>query len=169
MGAAVIALAAIVLLVIEMARPVARGPIPTSSRVMRSIPFVVASALSLWVAGRAPLGRKPFQIDMSLSAEDLALSMTKVPHFRTIAILFLLAAVAVGSRRLLLAFGLTMLIGAGWEIAEATVIGHHGRLADLAPDLIAALAAFVLTMGLRRLVGFVAARRRIDPADVLPG
>ena len=168
MAAIVIAVAAVLLLMVEMSRPLARGPVPTWQQVIRSLPFVAVSVLSLWVAGRAPQGRKPFQIDLSLSAEDLALSMTKVPHLRSMAILFLLAAVAVGSRRLLLALCLTMLVGVGWELAEATVVGHHARLADLAPDLVAALSALVMTLGLRWMVTSLTKRGSDDRYAVAP-
>ena len=149
MAAAIIAFAAALFLVVEMCRPPVREPASALWRTLRAVPFVAASALSLWVAGQAPRGRRPFEIDLSLSSADLALSMTKVPHLKNMAILFLLAAVALGTRRLLLALGLTMLVGVGWELAEATVIGHHGRLADLAPDLTGASSMLIVTAGVR--------------------
>jgi hypothetical protein len=163
MAAIVIGVAAVLLLIVEMSQPPARGPIPTPQRIIHSIPFVAVSALSLWVAGRAPQGRKPFQVDLSLSADDLALSMTKVPHLRSMAIIFLLAALAVGSRRLASAFALTMLVGLGWELAEATVVGHHARLADLAPDLVAAVSALAMILGLRWVVTSRVKRRSAHP------
>ena len=78
--------------------------------------------------------------------------MTKVPHLQSIAILFLLAVIALGVRRLGAAFAITMSIGVAWEIAEATVVGHHARLSDLAPDLVAALLAIGFVAGLRRVL-----------------
>lgn len=61
----------------------------TTTRALRMLPFVVLSMLSLWVAGRAPRGRKPFEFDMSISASALAEAVTKVSHLRSVAILFL--------------------------------------------------------------------------------
>jgi VanZ family protein len=154
------------LLIAEMFRSGRGRAISATTRIARALPFAVASALSLWVVGQAPDGRKPFQVDLSLAAEDLARSMTKVPHFRSIAILFLMAALAVGSRRLLLALGLTMLVGLGWEAAETTVIGRHARLADLAPNLAAGAASLVTVLVVRwGVVSLLAWRRRGSPGD----
>ena len=131
-----------------------------AKRALRVAPFLAVSALSLWVAGRAPEGRKPFQFDVSLSGEDLARSMTKVPHLRSIAILFVLATLAVGSDRLLLALGLTMLVGFGWEIAETTVVGHNARLADLAPNLVAGIGSFAIVAAIRWLTLWISGNHR---------
>lgn len=122
--------------------------------------------VSLWAAGKAPGGRHPFQIDFSLSADDLAVSMTKLPHWRSIAVLFLLAVIAIGVRRLPWAFVVTMLVGVGWEIAEATVVGHHARLADLAPNLASGVACLVLIAGIRWLLRGQATGR--DSSAVTP-
>ena len=121
-------------------------------RILPVVPFACLAVLSLWVAGRSPLGRKPFQIDWSISASELAQVVTKVPHLIATAVFFLLATLAVGSNRLLLAFGLTMLVGVGWELAETTVVGHHARLIDLVPDLIGTLAALVIVVLARWIV-----------------
>jgi len=120
-------------------------------RILRIVPFACLAVLSLWVAGRSPLGRKPFQFDWTISVSEVARAVTKVPHLRATAVLFLLATLAVGSNRLLLAFGLTMLVGVGWELAEATVVGHNARLSDLVPDLIGTITALVFVV-LARLV-----------------
>ena len=61
-----------------------------------------------------------------------------------------------------------MLVGVGWELAETTVVGHHARLADLAPDLVAALSALVMTLGLRWMVTSLAKRRSDDRPAVAP-
>lgn len=113
---------------------------------LRWPPFAVFAALTLWVAAGLPHGRKPFAVDLSLSASTLAESLSKVPHYRTTAVLFLCAAIAVGWRRPLAALLLTMLVGAGWELAESTAIGHTARLADLAPDLLAALGCLAVLL-----------------------
>ena len=83
--------------------------------------------------------------------------MTKVPHLVGIAVLYLLAVLAFGTRRLSWAFLATMLLGVAWEICEATVVGHYARLSDLAPDVTGALVALALVAGIRR---FVDARTR---------
>lgn len=162
----IVAVAVLGLLVADMSRSGRGRAISATARIARALPFVVASALSLWVVSQAPNGRKPFQVDLSLSAEDLARSMTKVAHFRSIAILFFTAVLAVGSRRLLLALALTMLVGLGWEAAETTVIGRNARLADLAPNLAAGVAALVTVLVIRwTVVSLLAWRRRGSPDD----
>ena len=121
-------------------------------RILRILPFVCLAVLSLWVAGRSPLGRKPFEFDWSTSGTELAQVITKANHLISTAVFFLLATLAVGTNRLLLAFGLTMLVGVGWELAETTVVGHHARLIDLAPDLIGTLTGLILVVVARRVV-----------------
>jgi VanZ family protein len=148
--------AVLALLLIDLARAGRSVRRPTWEIVLRAAPFFIAGTLSIFVAGQAPKGRHPFRADLSLSPEDLARSMTKVPHFRSMAILFLLAVVAFGVHRLLLAFVATMLVGVGWELAEATVVGHYARLADLAPNLVAGLGTLLLAAMAR----FIFERRR---------
>ena len=131
-------------------------------RILRVVPFASLAVLSLWVAARSPLGRKPFHFDWTISGSEVARAVTKVPHLRATAVLFLLATLAVGSNRLLLAFGLTMLVGVGWELAETTVVGHNARLIDLTPDLIGTLTAF----GFVVLARWVARRIRNREAEV---
>jgi hypothetical protein len=131
-------------------------------RVLRGAPFVIVAALSIFVAAQAPYGRKPFAIDFSISRADLAWSMTKVAHLRSIAIIFLLAVLMVGTQRLMLAFALTMLVGVGWELAETTVVRHHARLADLAPNFVSGLATLAVIAGIRWI--FYARQRRRLPS-----
>ena len=121
-------------------------------RILRILPFVCLAVLSLWVAGRSPLGRKPFEFDWSTSGTELAQVVTKANHLISTAVFFLLATLAVGTNRLLLAFGLTMLVGLGWELAETTVVGHHARLIDLVPDLIGTLTGLVFVVFARLMV-----------------
>ena len=121
-------------------------------RILRIVPFACLAVLSLWVAGSSPLGRKPFQFDWTISGSELAQVVTKANHLISTAVFLLLATLAVGTNRLLLAFGLTMLVGLGWELAETTVVGHHARLIDLVPDLIGTLTGLVLVVLARWIV-----------------
>jgi VanZ family protein len=151
MAAAVIAAGALMFLVWETLRN--RGPAtqPVWVRIVRFAPFVIVSFLSVYVAARAPRGRKPFQIDLSVSLEDLARSLPKVPHLRSVAVILLLAAVAFGAHRLLVAFIATMLVSSAWEIAQTTVVGHNAQLADLAPNLVAATVTAVALLAVRTI------------------
>src|SRR5678815_5077867 len=85
-----------------------------------------------------------------MSSYALRSSLHKVEHFKATALVFLLAWLAFGNRRLILAFVLTILVGIGWEIAESTAIGHTARLSDLAPDLVAAVSCLLVAMFVRR-------------------
>src|SRR5512141_1024353 len=96
-----------------------------TKRTLRTLPFVALAALSTLAAAEAPHGRRPFSINMAITWENLSEASTKIPHIRACAVLFLLATLAVGPRRLWLAFTLTMLVGAGWEVAEATGIARN--------------------------------------------
>src|SRR6266436_6320131 len=121
-------------------------------RTLRMLPFLVLTLLSILVAAQAPQGRRQFAINMDITADGLAKAVTKLPHIGACAVLFLLAAIAVGTRRLSLAFGLTILVGASWEVAEATGIGRNSRLMDLAPDLIGIFLSLVLVLLIRSLM-----------------
>jgi len=127
--------------------------------VLRWIPFVTIAALSLWVAGGFPQARKPFEVDFTLSRNALGVSLGKLPHYESTALLFALAAVALGACRPWSAFSLTMLVGVGWEIAETTAPRHHARVADLAPDLVAAFACVAVLLAAREAVAGVRRRR----------
>jgi hypothetical protein len=140
---------AFILLLVEMSRPPLETAHPLWLRITRFLPFAIVSILSLVAASRAPHGRKPIQVDLSLARVDLARSMTKIPHLRSIAVIFLLAALAFGTQRLIVAFAATMLVGVGWEIGETTVIGHYARLADLAPNLVAGVVCLAVIAGVR--------------------
>ena len=133
----------------DMPPSVRKDARPVWVTALRVAPFVVCAALSLWVAGSAPQGRKPFAVDFSLVPEDLARSITKVPHLGGVAALVLLAVLAFGMRRLLWAFLAVMLLGIGWEIGEATAVGHYARLADLAPNLVSGLTTIAIVATIR--------------------
>lgn len=145
-------------LIVHMLRSEESQPPRTWVRRIRAAPFVICATLSLWIAMKAPNGRKPFTADLSLAREDLIQSMTKVPHLVGVAVLFLLAVVAFGTRRVVWAFLATMLLSIGWEIGEATVIGHYARLADLAPNLTGAVLALALVAAIRWFIDGRAAR-----------
>lgn len=118
-------------------------------RRLRWLPFGLATVLSLWVAAGGTRPRKPFAWDLTLSRQSLAESLGKGPHYKSTALVFLVATVAVGPGRPLAAFALTMLVGVGWELAETTAVRHHARTADLAPDLLAALPCLAILIGFR--------------------
>jgi Na+/proline symporter len=111
----------------------------SNKALLRWLPFAMVALLSIAMAAWAPLGRKPFYLDANLSAAALAFSIQKPPHIVACAVLALLAVAAAGRRRLLLAFALAVLVGACWELAQTTVVGHAARLADLAPDALGAI------------------------------
>lgn len=128
--------------------------------VARAVPFVVCAGLSIWVAGRAPSGRRAPQFDWSVDLSAVARAVTKVPHMKWMVVLFLLALLAVGFRRSGTAAGLTLAVGVGWELAETTVVGHHAALVDLLPDGVTVLAVWVVIVGIRTR----AWRRRVPKA-----
>ncbi len=106
---------------------------------LRVLPFVALSLLSLGVAAGIGRERKPFIFNFSLATSDIVKSLGKVAHFESTALIMLFAIIAVGHRKLPTAFVLTMVVCIGWELAEATAVGHTARLADLLPDLVSAL------------------------------
>jgi hypothetical protein len=154
----IVGVCALAFLLVEMAKVSARLPDSVPWRIVRAAPFVIVAALSIIVAAQAPHGRKPFHIDFSIAPDDLAWSMRKVPHLRSIAVIFLLAVIAFGTRRLLLAFAATMLVGVGWELAESTVIRHRAAVSDLAPNIVSGLVSLIIIAGIRWL--FDERRRR---------
>ena len=127
-------------------------PFTVASRIARAAPFAAFAALSLFVAPRASRGRHPFQFDLGLSATDIARSAMKLPHLRGYAVLFLLAVVALGVNRLVSALLACTTLGIACELAQATVVGHNARLADLAPNLVGCLVALLLVVAVRALV-----------------
>lgn len=115
----------------------------TLLRGLRAIPFLAFGAASVWLAARAPNGRKPFTIAFDFSLDALLLALTKWPHMASMAFLYLLALIAAGLQRSILAATLVFGVGVGWELAQSTVIGHNARIADLLPNA-AALTVCVL-------------------------
>ena len=102
----------------------------------RWVSFVVVSLASLWASARTTEGyRKPI-FDWDISWPAIANALTKMPHISSMILIFLLAALAVGARRLWLAALLTFVVAVGWEVVQMPTIGNNPRLADLAPDLV---------------------------------
>jgi len=129
-------------------------------RLLRVLPFICVTLLSLGVAAGIGRERKPFTFNFSLATNDILKSLTKIAHFESTALILVLAILAVGLRRLRIAFVLTMLVCLGWELAEATAVGHTARLADLAPDLVAAVVG-VMIFVLARYLGNQFTRLRV--------
>ena len=132
----------------------------TLTRVVRWLPFLGLAMFSLWFAAQAPDGRKPFSLSLDVTLTSLAHVAVKPIHFRATAVLFLLGIVAVGARRLPWALGLTLLVSFGWEVAQATVLGHNARLADMLPNIIAAVTTAGLFLGCRPLLSSVRRHNR---------
>jgi VanZ family protein len=126
----------------------ARSQFPTLTdaqwRLLRWLPFVATALFSLLMSAVAPDGRRPFDIDWTLSAATLEFSIVKLPHIGATAVLACLGVLATGRERWPIALGLTVLIGAGWELCQTTVIGHYARLSDLAPDTLGAFMGCML-------------------------
>ena len=122
----------------------------TRLRLVRTVPFLILSAVSFCVAAGISAPRKSFYLDLDLSGPALIDSLGKAEHWKATALIFALAWLAFGNGRLLLALGLTMGVGLVWELLEATAVGHTGRLSDLAPDLLSALCSLALALLLRR-------------------
>lgn len=55
-----------------------------------------------------------------------------------------------------------MVVGLGWELAETTVVGHHARLIDLAPDLIGTLTGLAFVVLARWIVQRIRNREGSD-------
>jgi VanZ family protein len=96
------------------------------------------SLFSLVLSAMAPDGRHPFAIDWHVDTAEIAFSIVKAPHIGATALLALLALLGTGRERWLWALVSCVLVGAGWELCQTTVIGHTARLADLAPDALGA-------------------------------
>ena len=117
---------------------------------LRWMPFTVMAVISFCVAAGVGHPRKPMSYDLSLSSESVAFSLAKVKHYECIALFFFLALLGVGPRRAGVAFWISMAMGLGYELAEMTALGHTCRLADLIPDLLAALASLAVCLLARR-------------------
>src|SRR4029077_11042505 len=121
---------------------------------LRLWPFIGITLLSFCVAAGIGRERKPFAFNFSFATTDIVTSLGKVAHYESTALILLFATFALGHRKLRAAFILTMLVCAGWELAEATAAGHTARLADLAPDLVSAIATLVVIALVRYLIRF---------------
>jgi VanZ family protein len=117
-------------------------------KVLRVLPFTALALASIWAANRAPDGRQPPQMDFTVAPEAIANALTKVPHITSMAMLFVLAALATGYSRLWLAAVLTFLVGLSWELVQTTVIGHHPRIVDDFPNLVGIAIAWIVVSAL---------------------
>ena len=104
--------------------------------VLRFLPFAALSLASFWAAGRAPDGRRPPQMDFTVTPEAIVNALTKTPHISSMAMLFVLALFATGYSRIWLAALLTFFVGVGWELVQTTVIGHNPRVVDIFPNFV---------------------------------
>jgi len=123
-----------------------------TKKVLRLLPFLILTVISLCVAAGWAPPNKPFSIDTSMSWQSVGTSMQKTEHFKATTLVFILAWLAMGRQRLFISCALTMLICFAWECVEAMAIGHTGRLSDLAPDLTAALLSLLFCLLLRSLI-----------------
>ena len=113
-------------------------------KVLRIIPFTALALASIWAANRAPDGRRPPQMDFTVTLEAITNALTKVPHITSMAMLFTLAVLATGYSRNWLAAVLTFFVGVSWELVQTTVIGHNPRVVDLFPNLVGIAIAWVI-------------------------
>ena len=128
-------------------RSLARSPVLLTDaqwQALRWLPFMSTALFSLAMSALAPDGRRPFHIDWTLSVATLEFSIVKAPHIGATAVLAFLGVLGSGRDRWPLALGLTVLVGAGWELCQTTVIGHYARLSDLAPDTLGAAIGCLL-------------------------
>lgn len=132
-------------------------------RGLRAVPFLGFAAASIWWAARAPEGRKPFTIAFDFSLDALLLALTKWPHMASMAFLYLLALIATGLQRSVLAAALVFGVGVAWELAQSTVIGHNARAADLLPNAAALIACVLVTWVGRMLHRSTTGARALPP------
>ena len=111
--------------------------------ILRVLPFTALALASIWAANRAPDGRRPPQMDFTVTFEAIANALTKVPHIASMAMLFVLAVLATGYSRMWLAVVLTFLVGVSWELVQTTVIGHNPRVVDIFPNLVGIAVAWI--------------------------
>jgi VanZ family protein len=112
--------------------------------VLRILPFTALALASIWAANRAPDGRRPPQMDFTVTLEAIANALTKVPHIASMAMLFVLALLATGYSRVWLAAVLTFLVGVSWELVQTTVIGHNPRVVDIFPNFVGIAVAWII-------------------------
>ncbi|WP_199498876.1 hypothetical protein [Mesorhizobium denitrificans] len=105
--------------------------------VLRVLPFAALALASIWAANRAPDGRRPPQIDFTVTLEAIANALTNTPHIASMAMLFALAVLATGYSRVWLAAVLTFLVGVSWELVQTTVIATIPVLLTSSPTLLA--------------------------------
>lgn len=113
-------------------------------RVLRTLSFTALALASIWAANRAPDGRRPPQMDFTVTPEAIANALTKMPHIASMAMLFVLAVLATGYSRIRLAAVLTFLVGVSWELVQTTVIGHNPRVVDIFPNLVGIALAWIV-------------------------
>lgn len=113
-------------------------------RVLRMLPFTALALASIWAANRAPDGRRPPQMDFTVTLEAIANALTKMPHIASMAMLFVLAVLATGYSRIWLAAVLTFLVGVSWELVQTTVVGHNPRVVDLFPNVVGIAIAWII-------------------------
>ncbi len=113
-------------------------------RVLRTLPFTALALASIWAANRAPDGRRPPQMDFTVTPEAIVNALTKMPHIASMAMLFVLAVLATGYSRIRLAAVLTFLVGVSWELVQTTVIGHNPRVVDIFPNLVGIALAWIV-------------------------
>lgn len=114
--------------------------------ILRVLPFTALALASIWAANRAPDGRRPPQMDFTVTLEAIANALTKMPHIASTAMLFVLAVLATGYSRIWLAAVLTFLVGVSWELVQTTVIGHNPRVVDIFPNLVGIAVACIIVM-----------------------
>ena len=112
--------------------------------VLRILPFTALALASIWAANRAPDGRRPPQMDFTVTPEAIAHALTKMPHIASMAMLFVLAVLATGRSRIRLAAVLTFLVGVSWELVQTTVVGHNPRVVDIFPNLVGIVVGWVI-------------------------
>lgn len=137
----------------------------TLLRGLRTVPFLAFGTASIWWAARAPQGRKPFTIAFDVSLDALLLALTKWPHMASVAFLYLLALIATGLQRSVLAAALVFGVGVGWELGQSTVIGHNARVADLLPNAAALTGCVLVTWIGQMLYRRTASARPIPSAS----
>ncbi len=113
-------------------------------RFLQILPFTALALASIWAANRAPDGRRPPQMDFTVTFETITNALTKVPHIASMVMLFILAVLATGYSRTWLAAILTFLVGVSWELVQTTVIGHNPRVVDLFPNLVGIILAWII-------------------------
>jgi predicted RNA binding protein YcfA (HicA-like mRNA interferase family) len=90
----------------------------------------------------------------------------KPVHIRGHAVILLSAILAVGSSHVLRAVGITLGMGMMCELAQATVVGHNGQLADFCRLLEALGFSMIRTSGSHRIYGHHEIPELVNVQDV---